>query len=58
MRKDDGVLGAVIIVLVIVVILPVTYLITGGVVAAIVGWALKANGEDTHPDSELTACNY
>lgn len=51
-------LGAVIIVLVIVVILPVTYLITGGVVAAIVGWALKANGEDTHPDSELTDLNY
>ena len=51
-------LGAVIIVLVIVVVLPVTYLITGGVVAAIVGWALKANGEDTHPNSELTELNY
>lgn len=51
-------LGAVIIVLVIVVILPVTYFIMGGVVAAIVGWALKANGEATHPDSELTELNY
>ncbi len=51
-------LGAVIIALVIVIVLPVTFFVSGGVVAAIVGWALKANGEDTHPDSELTACNY
>jgi hypothetical protein len=51
-------LGAAIIVVVIVVALPVAYLMTGGVLSAIVGWALKANGEDTHPNSELTELNY
>ncbi len=56
--KDDVVLGAVIIVVVIVAILPITFLMTGGVLSAIVGWALKSNAEDTHPDSELTDLNY
>jgi hypothetical protein len=56
--KDDGVLGAVIIVAVIVVALPVAYLMTGGVLSAVVGWALKSNAEDTHPDSELTELYY
>jgi hypothetical protein len=52
------VLGAAIIVVVIVVALPVAYLMTGGVLSAIVGWALKSNAEDTHPNSELTDLNY
>lgn len=51
-------LGAVIIVLLVVVILPVTFLVTGGVLSAVVGWALKKNGEETHPNSELTELNY
>ena len=51
-------LGAVIIVIVVVVALPVAYLMTGGILAAVMGWALKSNGEDTHPDSELTDLNY
>ena len=51
-------LGAVVIVVVIVVALPVAYLMTGGVLSAIVGWALKSNAEDTHPNSELTELNY
>ena len=51
-------LGAVIIVLVVVVALPVAYLMTGGVLSAVVGWALKSNAEDTHPGSELTDLNH
>jgi len=52
------VLGAVIIVIVVVVALPVAYLVTGAVLSAVMGWALRANGEDTHPGSELTELNY
>ena len=51
-------LGAVIIVVVLVVALPVLYLMTGGVLSGIVGWALKSNAEETHPGSELTELNY
>jgi hypothetical protein len=56
--KDDGVLGAVIIAVVIVVALPVAYLMTGGVLSAIFGWVAKTHAEDTHPNSELTDLNY
>ena len=58
MGKDDGVLGAVIIVIVVVVALPVTFLITGGVLSAFFGWSAKTHAEDTHPNSELTELNY
>ena len=51
-------LGAVIIVAILVVALPVLYLMTGGVLSAITGWALKSNAEETHPGSELTELNY
>lgn len=53
-----NVLGVAIIVVVVLVALPVSFLMSGGVVAALVGWALKANGEDSHPGSELTDLNY
>jgi hypothetical protein len=56
--KDDGVLGAVIIVALVVVALPVTFLMTGGVLSAIFGWVAKTHAEDTHPGSELTDLNY
>ena len=51
-------LGAVVIVIVVVVAIPVAILMTGGVLSAVLGWSLKANGEDTHPDSELTDLYY
>jgi hypothetical protein len=50
-------LGAVIIVVVIVVAIPVSIMMTGGGVAAILGWALKDNGEATHEGSELIDLN-
>jgi hypothetical protein len=52
------VIGAVIIVLVVVVALPVAFLMTGGVLSAVMGWVLKTNAEETHPNSELTELNY
>lgn len=46
-------LGALILVAIIVIALPVTFLMTGGAVAALLGWSLKDNGEATHEGSEL-----
>jgi hypothetical protein len=51
-------LGAVIIVVVVVIALPVAYLVTGAVLSAVMGWALKSTAEDAHPGSELTELNY
>jgi hypothetical protein len=52
------VLGAVLIAVAIVIVLPVLFLMTGGVGAALMGWLLKENAEVTHPDSELLETNY
>ena len=58
MGKDDGVIGAFLIVAVIVLVLPPLYLITGGVLSAVMGWVLRKNGEDTHEGSELIDLYY
>ena len=50
-------LGALILVAILVVVIPVSVCISGGVVAAILGWALKDNGEATHEGSELVDLN-
>jgi len=52
------VLGAVIIVVVLVAVLPPLYLMTGGVLSAIVGWALKSGAEADHEGSELIDLYY
>jgi hypothetical protein len=49
--------GAVIIVVVLVVLIPVAVIMTGALVAGILGWALKDNGEATHEGSELIDLN-
>jgi hypothetical protein len=49
--------GAVIIVVVLVVLIPVAVIMTGAVVAGILGWALKENGDTTHEGSELIDLN-
>jgi hypothetical protein len=46
-------LGAIIIAVVILVAIPVSVAMSGSVVAGILGWALKENGEATHEGSEL-----
>lgn len=51
--NDGGVTGAIAIVVLIVLVLPPLYLITGGVLSAVVGWALKNNADAEHAGSEL-----
>lgn len=46
-------LGALILVAILVVAIPVSVCMSGAVVAAILGWTLKDNGEQTHAGSEL-----
>jgi hypothetical protein len=49
--------GGIVIALVILVVLPVAVLLSGSVVAGLLGWALKDNGEATHEGSELIDLN-
>jgi hypothetical protein len=51
------VVGVVIIVLVLVVVLPVVFILSGLLVAIILGASLKQNGETTHEGSELIELN-
>ena len=38
--------GAIVLAIVIVVVIPVAVIMTGAVVAALLGWSLRDNGED------------
>ena len=49
--------GPIIIVFVLLIILPVSFLVGGGVVAMILSMSLKANAEATHEGSELIDLN-
>jgi hypothetical protein len=49
--------GAVIITIVLLVVIPVSVILTGAVVAGILGWSLKENGDATHEGSELIDLN-
>ena len=49
--------GVVIIVLVLVLVLPVVFILSGLLVAIILGVALKQNAEATHEGSELIDLN-
>jgi hypothetical protein len=50
-------LGAIIISVVIVVVIPVAVMMSGAVVAAVLGWSLKEDAEARHAGSELIALN-
>lgn len=50
-------LGAIILAVIILVVIPVSVCMTGAAVAAILGWSLKDNGEATHEGSELVDLN-
>ena len=58
MGNDPIVLGAIIVAVIIVIVLPVTFFVTGAIVAVILGWTLKDNGEATHEGSPLLETNY
>lgn len=45
--------GPIVIIVVLLVAIPVGVAMSGAVVAGILGWALKSNGEATHEGSEL-----
>ncbi len=46
-------LGALILAFVILVFIPVSICMTGGVVAGLLGWAAKKDAEERHEGSEL-----
>jgi hypothetical protein len=50
-------LGPFIMVFVLVIVLPVSFLMGGAVVAAVLSTALKSNAEATHAGSELIDLN-
>jgi hypothetical protein len=49
--------GALILAVIIVIVIPVAVIMTGAVVAAILGWSLKDNGERENEGSELLDLN-
>ncbi len=46
-------LGPILLVVILLVAIPVSVMMTGAVVAGLLGWTLKENGEATHEGSEL-----
>jgi hypothetical protein len=51
------VLGAAILIFVIVVVIPVGVLVSGGVLSAVLGWLLKSDAEARNEGSELIDLN-
>lgn len=51
-------IGAVLVVIAVVFVLPSLMLLTGMAVSAIFGWSLKNTAEDDHAGSELIQTNY
>jgi FlaG/FlaF family flagellin (archaellin) len=49
--------GALVIAVIILVVIPVSVILTGALVAAILGWSLKDNAEATNQGSELIDLN-
>lgn len=56
-RQASDMAGALVIVFVLVVVIPVSVLIGGMIAAAALGWVLKEDGEANHEGSELIATN-
>ena len=56
--KMSDMVGAVIIVIVVLFVLPPLFLLLGMIFSALLGWASKAHAEDTHEGSELIDLNY
>jgi hypothetical protein len=55
--ENGAVVGAVLIVILLLVVLPAAFWVTWGLMAFLLGWLLKDNGERTHPGSELIETN-
>jgi hypothetical protein len=52
------VIGALVVAVVLVFVLPVLFLVSGAAGTMVLGVLLKANGETTHEGSELIETNY
>jgi nitrogen fixation-related uncharacterized protein len=50
-------LGGIIIAIVLVILIPVALMMTGPVIAALLGWTLKDDAEARNEGSELVALN-
>ena len=50
-------IGAILLIVAIVIVIPVTVLISGGVAAAVIGHFLRQEGEVSHEGSELIELN-
>ena len=57
MRQTQDVLGAIIIIVALLVVLPVSFIITGGVLSVVLGHSLRMEGEYRHEGSELIETN-
>ena len=57
MRQTQSVLGALIILVTLFVVLPVGFMITGGVLSVVLGHSLRKEGEYRHEGSELIETN-
>jgi len=49
--------GALLVVIALVLVIPVAVIISGGILAGVIGTVLKVNGEKTHAGSELIELN-
>jgi len=49
--------GAVVIVVVLVIAVPVAFLMVAGALTVLMGWLVQSYGEASHPGSELTDLN-
>lgn len=50
-------LGVILLIIAIVIVIPVGFLMTTGLVAAVIGFVLKDNAEKVHAKSELVDLN-
>ncbi len=50
--------GAVIIVIALLIVIPVSVLIAGAAAAPVIGWSLKSDAEERFEGSELLDTNY
>ena len=55
--KVRSVIGTFVIIAVLL-LFPIGFLMSTGVAAAVIGWALKSNADAEHADSELLETNY
>lgn len=49
--------GGIIIAVILVLVLPPVFFMTGGILSVAMGWLLRDNGEATHEGSELIELN-